>query len=62
MSPVGIAGHASLHTRRALIPEIVRRGKETRPYEVPGIGARPIYDGNPEYLDWSAAGTRRPES
>jgi periplasmic divalent cation tolerance protein len=51
-------GRASLHTRRDLVPEIVRRAKETHPYEVPGISARPIYDGNPEYLAWIAAETR----
>jgi periplasmic divalent cation tolerance protein len=55
-------GRASLRTRRALIPEIVRRAEETHPYAVPGISARPIYDGNPEYLDWIAAETRHPES
>jgi periplasmic divalent cation tolerance protein len=51
-------GRASLHTRRSLIPEIVRRAKEAHPYQVPGISARPIYDGNPEYLDWIATETQ----
>jgi periplasmic divalent cation tolerance protein len=54
-------GRASLHTRRDLIPEIVRRAKETHPYEVPGISAWPIYDGNPEYLSWIVAETRHSE-
>lgn len=45
-------GRASLHTRRELIPAIVRLAKERHPYQVPGISARPIYDGNPEYLQW----------
>lgn len=54
-------GRASLHTRRGLIPEIVQLAKETHPYEVPGISARPIYDGNPEYLSWIAAETRQSE-
>lgn len=45
-------GRASLHTRRALIPEIVRRASAEHPYEVPGISARPIVDGNPDYIAW----------
>jgi periplasmic divalent cation tolerance protein len=55
-------GRASLHTRRALVPEIVQYAKERHPYQVPGISARPIYDGNPEYLDWIAAETHRSTS
>ena len=31
---------------------------EEHPYEVPGISARPIIDGNPDYLAWIAAGDR----
>lgn len=50
-------GRASLHTRRALIPEIVRRAHEQHPYQVPGISARPIHDGNPNYLAWIAQQT-----
>lgn len=53
-------GRASLHTRRALVPEIVQYAKERHPYQVPGISARPIYDGNPEYLDWIVAETAQP--
>jgi periplasmic divalent cation tolerance protein len=45
-------GRASLHTRRELIPTIVDRVRAVHPYEVPGISARPIIDGNPEYLQW----------
>jgi len=45
-------GRASLHTRRDLIPAIVERVRAVHPYEVPGISARPIIDGNPEYLQW----------
>jgi periplasmic divalent cation tolerance protein len=52
-------GRASLHTRRSLISEIVRRAKDLHPYQVPGISARPIYDGNPEYLAWIAAETEQ---
>ncbi|MGH3326494.1 MAG: divalent-cation tolerance protein CutA [Streptomycetales bacterium] len=45
-------GRASLHTRTALLPEIVARAKETHPYQVPSISTRPIEDGNPDYLQW----------
>ena len=31
---------------------IVERMKARHPYEVPGISARPIIAGNPEYLGW----------
>jgi periplasmic divalent cation tolerance protein len=45
-------GRASLHTRRSLVPAIVARVRAAHPYEVPGISARPIVDGNPDYLRW----------
>lgn len=46
---------ASLHTRAALVSRIVDRVRaEGHPYQVPGISARPITDGNPEYLQWIA--------
>lgn len=48
-------GRMSLHTRTELIPAIVERVKSVHPHEVPGISARPIIDGNPEYLRWMAA-------
>jgi periplasmic divalent cation tolerance protein len=47
-----IEGRASLHSHRALVPEIVDRVKAAHPYEVPGISSRPIVDGNPDYLRW----------
>ncbi|MGH3326728.1 MAG: divalent-cation tolerance protein CutA [Streptomycetales bacterium] len=47
-----VEGRVSLHTRRSLVAEIVRRAKQTHPYEVPGISTRPIEDGNPDYLQW----------
>jgi periplasmic divalent cation tolerance protein len=50
-------GRASLHTRLALVPAIVARVKTAHPYEVPGISARPIIDGNPDYLAWIAQET-----
>lgn len=53
-------GRVSLHTRKSLVPEIVRRAKELHPYEVPGISSRPIEDGNPDYLQWILDETREP--
>jgi periplasmic divalent cation tolerance protein len=50
-------GRISLHTRTALIPAIVERTKSVHPYEVPGVSARPIVGGNPEYLRWIATET-----
>jgi periplasmic divalent cation tolerance protein len=35
-----------------LVEQIVERVKAQHPYEVPGISARPIIAGNPEYLRW----------
>jgi periplasmic divalent cation tolerance protein len=43
-------GRASLHTRTVLVERIVERVKAQHPYEVPGISARPMIAGNPEYL------------
>lgn len=45
-------GRASLHSRRELIPAIVERAKAAHPYAVPGVSARPLIDGNPQYLEW----------
>jgi periplasmic divalent cation tolerance protein len=45
-------GRVSLHTRTELVPVIVERVKAAHPYEVPGISARPIIGGNPDYLQW----------
>ena len=45
-------GRASLHTRTVLVERLVERIKAAHPYEVPGISARPIIDGNPDYLRW----------
>lgn len=53
-------GRASLHTRRALVPAIVQYANEHHPYQVPSISARPIYDGNPDYLNWIVAETDQP--
>ena len=51
-------GRASLHTRLDRVNEIVARVKTSHPYAVPGISARPIVSGNPDYLAWIAAETR----
>jgi periplasmic divalent cation tolerance protein len=51
-------GRVSLHTSRACIPEIVARARREHPYEVPGISARPIDGGNPDYLAWISEQTR----
>ena len=45
-------GRVSLHTHGARVADIVARAKREHPYEVPGISARPITDGNPDYLRW----------
>jgi periplasmic divalent cation tolerance protein len=52
-----IEGRVSLHTSRARLPQIVARAKREHPYELPGISARPIDDGNPDYLAWIAQET-----
>ncbi|ROT34132.1 divalent-cation tolerance protein CutA [Micromonospora sp. HM5-17] len=50
----------ALHTRRALVPEIVARSHQEHPYEVPCVIALPILDGNPDYLRWIIEETREP--
>jgi len=56
-------GRVSLHTSRSRVPEIVARAKREHPYEVPGVSARPITDGNPDYLAWIEQETmKRPDS
>ena len=52
-----IEGRVSLHTSRDRVPDIVARAKNEHPYEVPGVSARPINDGNPDYLAWIAQET-----
>jgi periplasmic divalent cation tolerance protein len=52
-----VEGRVSLHTRRDRVPDIVARAKNEHPYEVPGVSARPINDGNPDYLAWIAQET-----
>ena len=56
-------GRASLHTRTELVTRIVDRVKAAgHPYEVPGISTRPITGGNPDYLQWMAEETSKPET
>ncbi len=50
----------ALHTRTALVPQIVARADAEHPYEVPCVLALPVVGGNPAYLDWVRAETRRP--
>jgi periplasmic divalent cation tolerance protein len=50
-------GRVSLHTSRNRIADIVARAQREHPYEVPGVSARPIIGGNPDYLAWMAAET-----
>jgi len=47
----------ALHTRRSLVPEIVRIVNQEHPYQVPCVVAWPIMNGNPAYLDWLIAET-----
>ena len=50
----------ALHTRSALVPEIVARADAEHPYEVPCVLALPVTGGHPEYLAWIRAETRAP--
>jgi periplasmic divalent cation tolerance protein len=50
----------ALHTRTALVPEVVARTEAEHPYEVPCVLALPVLGGNPAYLDWIRAETRHP--
>jgi periplasmic divalent cation tolerance protein len=49
-----------IHTRTALVPELVERVKSLHSYDVPCIIALPVIAGNPAYLDWVRAETREP--
>ena len=51
-----------IHTRTALVPELVDRVKRLHPYDVPCIIALPVIAGNPDYLEWVRAETREPRS
>lgn len=48
----------AVHTRVALVPQIVERANREHPYDVPCVIALPVIAGNPAYLEWVAAQTR----
>ena len=50
----------ALHTRRSLVPRIVRRTDEEHAYEVPCVIAVPIVAGNPDYTQWILDSTDPP--
>ncbi|MBL8834758.1 MAG: divalent-cation tolerance protein CutA [Alphaproteobacteria bacterium] len=47
-------------TRAECAAAAIARVKELHSYEVPGVVALPIDDGNPDYLRWLAAETQPP--
>jgi periplasmic divalent cation tolerance protein len=49
-----------LHTRTALVPELVERVKALHAYDVPCVIALPVVAGNPAYIEWVLAETREP--
>jgi periplasmic divalent cation tolerance protein len=49
-----------LHTRSALVPELVERIKDLHSYDVPCVIALPVVAGNPAYIEWVLAETREP--
>ena len=51
-----------LHTRTALVPELVERVRALHSYDVPCVIALPVVGGNPAYIDWVLAETREPAS
>src|SRR5437764_13980573 len=50
-------GRVSLNTSRQRVAEIVERARREHPYEVPGVGTRPLIDGSADYLAWIAKET-----
>ncbi|AGL21441.1 divalent-cation tolerance protein CutA [Actinoplanes sp. N902-109] len=48
----------ALHTRAALVPEIVARADAEHAYDVPCVLALPVVAGNPAYLRWVLNETR----
>ncbi len=50
-----------LHTRTALVPELVERVKALHSYDVPCVIALPVIAGNPAYIAWVLAETRDPQ-
>lgn len=52
---------AVLHTRTALVPEVVARTRELHPYDVPCVVALGVLAGDEEYLAWVVDETRPPK-
>jgi periplasmic divalent cation tolerance protein len=50
----------ALHTRRSLVPAVVRRTQELHPYDTPCVIAMSLIGGNPDYLRWIVDETREP--
>ena len=48
----------ALHTRRSLVPAVVRRTQELHPYDIPCVIAMSLTGGSPEYLRWIVDETR----
>jgi periplasmic divalent cation tolerance protein len=48
-----------LHTRKALVPQVIERITRDHPYDTPQVLAVPITDANPAYRDWLIAETSR---
>jgi periplasmic divalent cation tolerance protein len=42
----------ALHTRTALVPQIVARADTEHPYDVPCVIALPVAAANPAYAEW----------
>jgi periplasmic divalent cation tolerance protein len=57
-----LEARAMLHTRTSLVPMIIAKTREKHSYQVPGIVALPILDGNPDYLAWIDQETRELDS
>lgn len=46
-----------LKTTESKLPELLERGPDLHPYDVPEFVAVPVPSGHPEYLAWVDAGT-----
>ena len=52
----------AVRTRKALVPDILRRTLDTHPYEVPSLVALPIIAANPAYAEWVRESTQHHHS
>lgn len=50
-----------LHTKQALVSEIIAATREVHPFEVPCVLSVPISEANPDYHRWVVAETRDPQ-